>query len=303
MHLKCIQNGFTVTQETVRYLLNDLDPEGVAIRKRKILRRCQYHNKGPNYLWHTVCYDKLNPYGIPISGCIDGFSHYILSLEAAPTCNDPRVISVFFFNAVSTLKGWPTSLRTDTGTENRHIEQIQTFFHRNNHSNNRLFLYRTSPANQKIELGGSADGIFGIPVFSNFFGKRFRDEREDEAYKFMKKAAHEISAKNEFCTFGTFVADNVRKLKSINQILAKFQITNMLMDLQIKEMETCERQRLITESSDTTTGTFNSDTQSFAIDESSNLALNTVHHLTSHDNINDSFRIGEYLSNNDNNDI
>lgn len=126
--------------------------------------------------------------------------------------------------------------------------------------------------------------------------KSFRDEREDEAYKFMKKAAHEISAKDEFCTFGTFVADNVRKLKPINQILAKRQITNMLMDLQIKEMETCERQRLITESSDTSTGTFNSDTQSFTIDESSNLAVNTVHHLTSHDNINDSFRIGEYLS-------
>jgi len=31
MHLKCIQNGFTITQETVRYLLNELDPEGVAI--------------------------------------------------------------------------------------------------------------------------------------------------------------------------------------------------------------------------------------------------------------------------------
>jgi len=89
--------------------------------------------------------------------------------------------------------------------------------------------------------------------------KSFRDEREDEAYKFMKKAAHEISAKDEFCTFGTFVADNVRKLKPINQILAKRQITNMLTDLQIKEMETCERQRLITESSDTSTETFNSD--------------------------------------------
>jgi len=151
MHLKCIQNGFTVKQETVRYLLNDLDPEGVAIRKRKRLRRRQYHNKGPNYLWHTDCYDKLKPYGIPISGCIDGFSRYILWLEAAPTCNDPRVIGGFFLNAVSTLKGCPTSLRTDAGTENRHIEQIQTFFHRNNHSNNRPFLYGTSPANQRIE--------------------------------------------------------------------------------------------------------------------------------------------------------
>jgi len=68
------------------------------------------------------------------------------------------------------------------------------------------------------------------------------------------------------------------------------------MDLQIKEMETCERQRFMTESPETSAVTINSDSQSFTIDESSNLAVNTVHHLTSHDNMNDSFRIGDFLS-------
>ena len=85
-------------------------------------------------------------------------------------------------------------------------------------------------------------------------------EREDEAYKFMKKSANKISARDEFCTFGNFVADNVRKLKPINQILAKRQITNMLMDLQNKEMETCERQYLTFESPETSVGIYNSDT-------------------------------------------
>ncbi|KAF0765141.1 Uncharacterized protein FWK35_00011807 [Aphis craccivora] len=75
----------------------------------------------------------------------------------------------------------------------------------------------------------------------------------------MQKAAHEISTRDEFCTFGTFVVDNVRKVKPINQILAKCQITNMLMDLQIKEMETCERQRIMTESPENSAGIFNSD--------------------------------------------
>jgi len=70
----------------------------------------------------------------------------------------------------------------------------------------------------------------------------------------MKKAAHKISTRDEFCTFGTFVADNVRKLKPINQFLAKRQITNMLMDLLINEMETCEGQRLMTESPETSVG-------------------------------------------------
>jgi hypothetical protein len=111
----------------------------------------------------------------------------------------------------------------------------------------------------------------------------------------MKKAADEISARDEFCTFGTFVADNVRKLKPINQILAKRQITNILMDLQIKEMETCERQRFRTESPETSVGASSSDTQSFVFDESTNLAVNTVDDLTSHENLK-SFKIGEYLS-------
>lgn len=92
------------------------------------------------------------------------------------------------------------------------------------------------------------------------FKKSFQDERENEAYKFMKKAVDEISARDEFRTFGTFVADNVRKLKPKNQILAKRQITNLLMDLQIKEMEVCERELLTTESPETSVGTFNSDT-------------------------------------------
>jgi len=28
---------------------------------------------GPNYLWHVDGYDKLKPFGMAISGCIDGF--------------------------------------------------------------------------------------------------------------------------------------------------------------------------------------------------------------------------------------
>lgn len=42
-------------------------------------------------------------------------------------------------------------MRADAGTENRHIEQIQKIFHRNNSLNPRQFLYGTSRANQRIE--------------------------------------------------------------------------------------------------------------------------------------------------------
>jgi hypothetical protein len=38
MHLKCLQNGYVVKQETVRQLLHILDPVGVASRSRRRLR-------------------------------------------------------------------------------------------------------------------------------------------------------------------------------------------------------------------------------------------------------------------------
>ncbi|CAH1115627.1 unnamed protein product [Psylliodes chrysocephalus] len=88
MYLKCLQKNLVVTQDIDRELLGLLDPEGVEIRKR--LRRRQYHNKGPNYLWHIDSYDKLKPYGICINGCIDGFSRHIIWLRAGPTASDPK---------------------------------------------------------------------------------------------------------------------------------------------------------------------------------------------------------------------
>jgi len=151
MHQKCIGVGFVVKQETVRNLLKIIDPEGVEIRSRKRLRRRQYYNPGPNYTWHTDCYDKLKPYGISISGCIDGFSRLILWLEAAPSCSDPRAIGSFYLNTVEALRGCPITLRFDKGTENRHIEQFQQFLRRNNTSRRPSFLYGTSPSNQRIE--------------------------------------------------------------------------------------------------------------------------------------------------------
>ena len=51
LHLKCIQRGYTVTQETVHQLLLVLDPMGVAIRQRRRLRRGVYFAAGPDEVW------------------------------------------------------------------------------------------------------------------------------------------------------------------------------------------------------------------------------------------------------------
>ena len=127
MHSRCIEEGFVVSQNTVRMLQHLLDPEGVAARRRHRLRRRIYVSVEPNQTWHMDGYDKLKPFGIAISGCIDGYSRQLIWLEAYITNNDPRVILGYFLEAVSSRHGGPRRVRADMGTENGHVEQVQTF--------------------------------------------------------------------------------------------------------------------------------------------------------------------------------
>ena len=153
MHHKCIQHGFTVSQDTVRLLLHIIDPEGIASRRRHRLVRRVYMNLGPNYLWHIDGYDKLKPYGICISGAIDGLSRYILWLEAHVSNSDPRVIAGYFMNTVRQLNGCPIRLRADKGTENAYVREMLKFL-RTDHGDqfaNNCYLVGSSNHNQRIE--------------------------------------------------------------------------------------------------------------------------------------------------------
>lgn len=81
----------------------------------------------------------------------------------------------------------------------------------------------------------------------------------------MKKTANSIPEKDEWTTFGNFVADNIKNLKPMNQLLAKRNITNWLLDMQMKEMEanTIEERRMLShESPVTSDGTFESENSS-----------------------------------------
>ena len=147
MHLKCLQNGLTVTQETVRVLLSVLDPVGVELRKRQRLRRRSYYTEGPNMIWHLDGYDKLKPYGVAIHGCIDGFSRHVIWLHAYTTNNDPRVIGNYYIEAVKQCGGYPIKVRADMGTENVIVEQMHIFLREQQDS----FLYGKSVHNQRIE--------------------------------------------------------------------------------------------------------------------------------------------------------
>ncbi|XP_077862696.1 uncharacterized protein LOC144344733 [Saccoglossus kowalevskii] len=174
IHLKCIQSGLVVTQETVRLLLKLLDPVGVLLRSRRRLRRRRYYSKGPDFLWHLDGYDKLKPYGICISGCIDGFSRSIIWLEAYKTNNDPKVIASYYVEAVKARQGCPRIIRADRGTENGYIEQMQIFLRRNHtdsFAGSKSFLYGRSTSNQRIECWWSTmrkqNSQFWINQFAN----------------------------------------------------------------------------------------------------------------------------------------
>uniref|UniRef100_A0A8W8K035 Integrase core domain-containing protein n=1 Tax=Magallana gigas TaxID=29159 RepID=A0A8W8K035_MAGGI len=154
MHLKCLQNNLRVPRDSVYEIMKLLDPGGMAARRRQRLKRRQYVSKGPDFVWHIDSYDKLKPYGIAINGCIDGFSRNIMWLEASTTNSDPKVIAYYFIQAVRRKKGVPKRIRTDMGTENTHVEQMQVFLRRNHQdelSGQKSFLYGKSTHYQRIE--------------------------------------------------------------------------------------------------------------------------------------------------------
>lgn len=113
-----------VKRDSVYAILQVLDPDGLENRFANRLRRREYLSPGPNFAWHVDGYDKLNPYGFAIHGCVDGYSRQIMWLEVATTNNDPGIAAYYFLKTVKRYKCLPTILRTDKGTENIIIESL-----------------------------------------------------------------------------------------------------------------------------------------------------------------------------------
>ena len=128
MASRCRENGLSVRTNDIRIILRHLDPEGVALRSARCLRRHDYYAPGPNFIWHLDGYDKLKPFGICISGCICGFSRKLIWLNAYNTNNNPRIFGGYFLEAVNQYGGCPRFVRGDYGTENVHVKNFQTFF-------------------------------------------------------------------------------------------------------------------------------------------------------------------------------
>ncbi|KAF3854256.1 hypothetical protein F7725_022311, partial [Dissostichus mawsoni] len=154
MYAKLLERGIRIRKEDVRILLSLLDPVNSQARLKRRLSRRKYFSQGPNFIWHVDGYDKLKPYGICINGCIDGYSRRIIWLKAAFTNSDPKVIGSYFVEAIENVGGYPRLLRTDMGTENVLLRDIQQFLRRNDEDDRageRSYITGVSTANQRIE--------------------------------------------------------------------------------------------------------------------------------------------------------
>lgn len=178
MYTKCLQQGIRIRKEDVRIVLSLLDPVNSQARHSRRLRRRQYFAQGPNFVWHIDSYDKIKPYGICINGCIDGFSRKIMWLKAASTNSDPRVIGGYFVETLKHLGGCPRLVRTDMGTENVVVRDIQRYLRRNDDDERaaeRSYITGTSTANQRIESWWGVMRKEGIEYWITMFGE-LKDE-------------------------------------------------------------------------------------------------------------------------------
>lgn len=98
-------------------MLNDLDPAGVAMRKRGAIRRRVYYSAGPNESWCYDGHDKLSEWNLYIYGCRDAFSGKWIWLQVSWIAKDPRVLCCYFLKAILRHKVVPFSTRSDCGTE------------------------------------------------------------------------------------------------------------------------------------------------------------------------------------------
>ncbi len=183
MHQKLrSEYNIQIDQDTVRLCLKQLDPQGEEERSRRRLQRRVYISKGPNCQWHIDGYDKLRPFGFYIHGCIDGYSRKILWLEVADSNHDPRLIASYYIKTITTMKGIPSGIRADRGTENVIVAGIQRWLRWSvfgNHGPHDSFKYVCSTSNQRIESWWSFLRRYGG---ANWWINYFKDLRDSGVY-------------------------------------------------------------------------------------------------------------------------
>lgn len=173
--------AITVKRDDVMHAVRSLDPSGVQLRHRRRFVRRGYFAAGPNQIWHIDGYDKLKPFGVAISGCIDGYSRRVMWLHCGSSNNNPAIIAQHYMKCVSDSGQLPARLRTDCGTENGLMVAIHCTLrseHNDDFAGPLSHMYGTSCANQRIESWWS----FFRKQRVQFWIELFSDLRERHAF-------------------------------------------------------------------------------------------------------------------------
>ena len=110
--------GIRTQRDTVMKMLREIDPQASSARKASRLHQRRYISH--------VGYDKLKPCGLPIHGCVDGFSRKILRLKVTRSNKNPIIPAYFFLEPIKEYGFGPNLVQTNCGTENGIMAAIQS---------------------------------------------------------------------------------------------------------------------------------------------------------------------------------
>ena len=172
-----VDHKLRVPRDKVLRVMQIADPDGIALRKGRRLKRRKYYAIGPNYIWHADGYDKQKPFGFCIHGAIYGYSRKILWLEVSSSNKNPSLIARYYLDVLDELGLAPRILRCDFGPENSTLALLHPFFrHRavDPLAGLNSFMYGKSVSNQQIESCWGTMRRQGLHWWIDFF-KDLRD--------------------------------------------------------------------------------------------------------------------------------
>ena len=205
------ERHFLCFRQTVRDIINILEPERSARLKKGRLSRRIYSVKGPNQMWHVDGNDKLKPYGFEIHGCIDGYSRKLLWLEVGTSNKNPTIILNYYVNTIRDIQLVPTLLRCDRGTENFLTGDVQRLF-RSDHDDEQASIatiYGRSTHNQRIKFFWSHLKKSLLQVYIDLF-------KDMEAIGLIDRSDEFVMDALSFCFMEIIRADLRQALKEWN---------------------------------------------------------------------------------------